>query len=247
MITITQIQDKIAISGLGLFDPRFLTSTIQTDIFSIYYNNEKVIARNYDEYEIANSPATNITVLNDHFNSEKVIAENNLGGGNNLRKFEDAFKGRIYVRKGRWYGLNWYYGYGYYNMNYVYTSTTYDNPVNNLSYEKGVGSTPPVNARLKGISINIARCSSNIDNLQLFVNKMSKTNGSNVVTNKTLLHQNSSNDGTLIENNKSYFIELLFDEPVSTNDIIQIFFNSSSNASGTRYLYGTDIKFIYEW
>lgn len=172
-------------------------------------------------------------------------------GGSDTEKVElsdsyvDVYKGLIYVRKDRWYGLNISFGEGYERMNYNYSSRDYDD-LPSLTYYHGVGSIPNKKGRLRKIVLCIARVSSTIDNLQLYVNKMTKTSGSSNVTNKTLLHENTSEQGHYLQSARPYFIELDFDEEVDTNDVIQILFNSSSSSSSTRYLYSTEIKFYYE-
>lgn len=158
----------------------------------------------------------------------------------------DKYQGRIYVRPGRWYGANVTYGFSNQNFNSIYTTTAYTNPVTNLTYNDGVGSTPLKKSKLRKIIIKVTRPDSLIDNLQLFVNKMSKTINSNVVVNKTLLHQNTIALGTRLEANRYYKIELDFNEEVDVNDVVQIFFNNSSTTIANRYLLATEIKYIYQ-
>ena len=160
-------------------------------------------------------------------------------------QYVDHYKGRIYVRKGRWYGLNPTYGEGYYNANYQYGRDDFDE-LPSLEYWKGVGSIPDKAGTLKRICISFARSSNNIDNLQLFVNKMTKTSGSPSVVNKTLIHEDTKAKGHNISSGRPYYIELVINEPVTERDVIMLLVNSSSNKTSTRYLYACEIKYIYE-
>ncbi len=160
-------------------------------------------------------------------------------------QYVDHYKGRVYVRRGRWYGLNVTYGEGYYNANYQYGRQSYGS-LPSLEYWKGVGSIPDKAGTLKRICISFSRASNSIDNLQLFVNKMSKTSGSSTVQNKTLIHEDTKAKGHSISSNRPYYIELVINEPVTEKDVIMILFNSSSNSNSTRFLYACEIKYIYE-
>jgi hypothetical protein len=154
------------------------------------------------------------------------------------------FEGRVYVRAGRWYGLQPNYGNGYFNMNYNYGNRSYEQPVPNLTYNKSVGSRSKQDGLLKEIIINFVRPSATIDKLHCFVNKM--TVQGNQVTNETLLHENTTEIGHTIVANQAQQITLPINQIVTDQSVIQLFFNSSSSRTNTRYLYGTTIKFIYQ-
>lgn len=154
------------------------------------------------------------------------------------------FEGRVYVRTGRWYGLQPSYGNGYFNMNYNYGSRSYQQAVPNLTYNKSVGSRPQKDGILQEVIINFVRPSASIEKLHCFINKMSVKG--NQVINQTLLHENTTQTGHAILANQAQQLILPINQAVSKQDVIQLFFNSSNTQSGTRYLYGTTIKFIYQ-
>lgn len=160
-------------------------------------------------------------------------------------RYQDRYQGLIQVRRGRWYGFNTSYGLGDDRATQNYQSLNYDQ-LPSLSYNEGVGSIPFKRGKLVKITISVTRPNSDIDNLQLFVNKMSKQDNSSLISNKTLLHESTPAQGHNIQNQTYKYITLDFDEEVGVNDVIQIFFNSSSSSGSTRYLYATEIKFIYE-
>lgn len=171
---------------------------------------------------------------------EEVVAQEVLQD-----QYTDYYKGLMFVKKRRWYGININYGEGYERANYNYGSTDFDE-LPTLAYYHGVGSHPIKKGKLKKILISFIRCNGDIENLHILVNKMTKNHGATQITNKTLLHEDTEEKGHEIIANRPYFIELQFNEDVDIYDTIQVLFNSSDSSNSTRYLYSTELKYYYE-
>lgn len=225
----------------------------------IYDENTLVLKSKYTNEPSINSGELKVDVGNYNFIPGQSLQNFKYEGGSIVERTEeeivtqetqqdqytDYYKGLLYIKKRRWYGININYGEGYERANYNYGSRDYDE-LPSLSYFHGVGSHPTKKGKLKKIIISFSRANSDIENLQLYVNKMTRSHGSTVITNKTLLHEDTEEKGHNIQSNRPYFIEINFNEDVDVYDTIQVLFNSSDNSNSTRYLYSTEIKYYYE-